>query len=258
MKHVVPLFIEGHILRHEMLTALSDLAILPSQFQFEQYANGILCGCRLTTTSEAIYLSAGLVCFEKKIYVLREPLHVLYQATNVTHLCKLCFLDEVREANEICREIQLVIEEEPVSPDTEFEVCRFQLQQGAVLRYQYLDFEDRATEYDTLTTIYAPYAARGGSTLSPEIMRAFAVQMLAASGLTEFDVMFCVQVLNQSLPMTRDAIAAYLRHRRREPLDSTEPVRMYQYMAVLLGEAEHGEGSTASTQKQNRWKMMID
>lgn len=57
-----PIFTESHILRKEMLEALSDYGILYHQYFYKGYANGIVTGCELTTTKEAIIVNPGVLC----------------------------------------------------------------------------------------------------------------------------------------------------------------------------------------------------
>lgn len=255
---VLPIFTEAHILRREMLSALSDFAVLGNQLIHLGYADGILAGCELKATKDKIILNSGVICFHGKLYLIKEPVSVPYEETNLTHLCKLVFIQEMRSDNFIKQEINLIITKEVSMKEGEMELCRFKLQHGARLRYEYVNFDDRATEYDTLNTIHTPYASKGSSTLSPEILKAFASQLLKLPGATDFDAMFSVQVLGRAEALGREGIAAYIRHRRQQEVEKMDNFSLYQQLAMILGEAEHGKDSSTSTQKKNKWKIMVD
>ena len=179
----VPVFQDAHILRRSMLEALSDYAFLTNQYLYKGYADGILAGCGLTTTKDAAILNEGVVLFEGQLFLVKEPMAVNYHPTNVLNVLRLKFSDVMRDANFIYREVDMQLSDSVEEKKGEMELCRFTLQEGAELRCRYRDFEDRNTDYDTLNQVHAPYAAYGGSTLAPDIVRNFAEEMLDISGL---------------------------------------------------------------------------
>lgn len=253
-----PIFTESHILRREMLEALSDYGILFHQYFYKGYADGIVTGCELTTTKEAITLNPGVLCYHEKLYLIKEPMSVEYKATDITSIVKLQFSDEIVTENFLSREIELHIipEEEMLKGD--IELCRFKLQKGAKLRYEYLDFDDRNTEYDTLNTIYAPYAAKERATISLHIVQEFAKEMLQNEKLSEFDSMFCIQVLNQTQAMGKEGLIAYIQQRLQTKMKAETNFDIYKSLSLILGETKHGKDSTVSKQKKNQWKIIID
>lgn len=258
MRHIIPLFKDAHILRREMLTSLSDYAIRKSELMYQDYGDGILYGCELTTTEKEIILNPGIICYQEKLYLIQEPMSVHYYPTNETRICILQFSEEGQTENFIYRESKLALIEEGGAEEGAIEICRFKLQEGARLRYKYVDFDDRCTEYDTLNTIYAPYAAKGESTLSVDILQGYARQLMEAKNLNELDAMFAIKALNQTEPMRKEAIIAYIHYRKKEAGEGLTNYQIYQYLSMILGEIEHGEDSSISTQKKNRWKMIID
>ena len=206
----IPLFQDAHLLRRSMLEALSDFTFLFPEHQYRGYADGILAGCELTTTKDAILLNEGILLFEKKPYLLREPMIMAYHPTNNLTVLKLKFSDEMRDVNFVYREMELYLTEQERPQKGELELCRFTLQEGARLRCEYQDFQDRDTIYDTLNRVYVPYSSLGRSTLSPDITRSFAREMLEIPSITDFDALFCMQILGQNQPVGREALKAYL------------------------------------------------
>lgn len=261
MRHAYPLFLEGHILRKEMLETLSDYAILWNEVLYPNFSNGILCGCELTTTEEEIWMGRGIVCLFGQFYLIKEALSVAYVATDTLCSCQLCFSEEIEVGRERRREITLQLQkgvENKEEGREQLELARFRLQPGARLRDTYTNFEDRCTEYDTLNGIHAPFAARGGATLSLPLLRAFVEELQQIPERTDLDVLFSIQVKSLTLPLPGDAIADYLRQRRREEVDATTPGRLYAYLALLLSEIKEGKQAVSSTKKRNRWQMQVE
>ena len=224
----IPVFRDLHILRKSMLEALADYAFLADQLLHKDYGDGILAGCELTTTEDSIFLREGVLFYEGQMFLIKEPMAVAYHPTNTTTVLKVCFSEEHTDGNFIYREIDLFLTEQTELRKGELELCRFKLQEGAVLRYRYQNFEDRNTEFDTLNTIYAAYSVKGGTTLSPEIVREFAEEMLKAEELSELDTLFCLQLLGQEHPVGLPALAAYVRRRDKKKLKELSNLTLYK------------------------------
>ena len=206
---VIPVFQDLHILRKSMLEALADYAFLADQLLHKDYGDGILAGCELTTTEDSIFLREGVLFYEGQMFLIKEPMAVTYHPTNTTMVLKVCFSEEHTDGELLFTgRIDLFLTEQTELRKGELELCRFKLQEGAVLRYRYQNFEDRNTEFDTLNTIHAAYSVKGGTTLSPEIVREFAEEMLKAEELSELDTLFCLQLLGQEHPVGLPALAA--------------------------------------------------
>lgn len=254
----IPLFQDGHILRREMLVALSDYAFLTSQLFYKGYADGILAGCELTTTKDNIILNTGIIYFKGQAYLIKEPMAIAYYPTNTTTVLKLCISDELREPNFIYREIDMLLTEQRELQKNEIELCRFKLQQGAKLRDRYQDFEDRNTIFDTLNRIYTPFSTKGESTLSWEITRAFAEEMLATDNLTDFDAFFCTQILNQPYPVSKDALIAYLKRSSTVDLSEHSNLRVYKELVNVLKERQSGKRNGGIKESPKKWKVSVD
>ncbi|MCH5343805.1 MAG: hypothetical protein J1E64_07180 [Acetatifactor sp.] len=253
----IPLFQDAHLLRRNMLEALSDYTFLFPEHQYQGYADGILAGCELTTTKDTIILNEGILLFEKKLYLLREPMIIAYHPTNNLTVLKLKFSDEMRDVNFIYREMELILSEQEKPQKGEMEMCRFTLQEGARLRYEYQDFEDRDTIYDTLNRVYVPYASIGRSTLSPDITRSFAGEMLEINSITDFDALFCMQILGQNQPIGKEALKAYLKRKGIRELSDGTNHDIYMGLAKVLKKAA-GEEQPEEVKQRKKWRVTVE
>lgn len=252
----VPVFQDAHILRRSMLEALSDYAFLTNQYLYKGYADGILAGCGLTTTKDAAILNEGVVLFEGQLFLVKEPMAVNYHPTNVLNVLRLKFSDVMRDANFIYREVDMQLSDSVEEKKGEMELCRFTLQEGAELRCRYRDFEDRNTDYDTLNQVHAPYAAYGGSTLAPDIVRNFAEEMLDISGLSDYDALFCMQILQQgSRPLPRAVLGAYIKKKEKHAEDSN--LGIYLALAEILRE-QKGMPAEKPEERKKKWRVTVE
>lgn len=254
----IPLFQDGHILRREMLIALSDYAFLTSQLIYKGYGDGILAGCELTTTKDTIILNTGIIYFKGQAYLIKEPMAIPYYPTNTTVVLKLKISEELKEPNFIYHEMNLILTEQTDSQENELELCRFILQQGARLRDQYQNFEDRNTMFDTLNCIYSPYSVKGESTLSWEITRAFAEEMLTADNITDFDAFFCTQILNQTYPVSKEALRVYLKRSGAAELTEYTNLHVYEELVKILKARKNGEKMENNKKSIKKWKVSVD
>lgn len=253
----IPLFQDAHILRRNMLEALSDHTFLLPECQYRGYADGILAGCELTTTRDTIILNQGVLLYEKKLYLVKEPMSIAYHPANDLTILKLRFSDEMRDINFIYREMELFFSGQEKRQRGELELCRFTLQEGARLRCEYQDFEDRDTIYDTLNRVHVPYAAAGQSTLSSDITKSFAREMLKIPSITDFDALFCMQILGQDQPVGREALVAYLWRKGVKELSGHSNHDIYREMVKILQKAAGG-GQPEEKKQRKEWRVIVE
>ena len=192
------------------------------------------------------------------MFFIKEPMSVIYYPTNTTVVLKLLFSEQLRDKNFIYREIDLMLSEQVDLQKGELELCRFKLQEGARLRYQYQDFSDRNTEFDTLNTIYAAYSALGGSSLSLEIVQEFAEGMLKAKGLPDMDALFCMQLLGQDRPVSKKVLTAYIERKMGHSLPDDSNLTIYKALEKLLREAYGDRRAGDGRPEKKRWRMTVD
>ena len=77
-----PLFDKGAILRADMMTELAGYAYLFGDILYDGYSDGILSGCRLTTTKDAIVVNPGIIRHAGKNFLIKDPVYIAYSPTN--------------------------------------------------------------------------------------------------------------------------------------------------------------------------------
>lgn len=251
----IPLFQNAHILRRDMLETLSDYTFLMNRYLYKGYSDGILAGCELTTTEDTIVMNEGIILIEGQPYLIKEALVKEYHPTNTTIILKICFSAEHRDNNILSRRVQLELTGDETLQKGELELCRFKLQEGARLRYVYQDFEDRSTEFDTLNTIHALYAAPGGSSLAPNILKAYARELLTADFATDLDKSFCIQILGQDKAVSREALKAYLEARKQQEVEDYSNAGIYRELLKIIKEGGRGE---ENTKKKKGWRLTVE
>lgn len=254
----IPVFEHIHILRKSMLESLADYAFLGNQFLYKGYGDGILSGCELTTTGDTIQLNEGLILYEGQLFLIKEPMQINYYPTNTTRVLKAHFSEQMQDGSFIYREMDLILTEYTEGKKGELELCRFKLQEGARLRYTYQDFEDRDTEFDTLNTIYAPYSAYGGTTLSPDILRDFAKELLRQGGLTETDRCVGLQLLSQDRAAGREMLSAYIQGRNGRDMSDSSNHAIYRELVKILKEVREGKQNKPQESGRKKWKMTVE
>ena len=249
---IFPLFREGYLLRTQMLEAFTDYSFRFGELLYTGYANGIISGCQLTTTSDSIVVHPGLVLFYGKVFYIKELAYVNYAPTDELRILNLHYLGEERTESMIRYEMELSLDADPEPKEEQIELCRFTLQQGAYLRCQYQDFEDWGTEYDTLSMVNAQYASPGRSTLHPGLTKAFAREMLSCAPENQTDINFCLGILGRGEPVCAEALTAYISLRNGGATVNAENAAMYRVLLDILRETKGGGRQKKAAGKRHR------
>ncbi len=249
----IPQFNSGRILRGKMLESLSEYTYQHTTLLYQACTDGIVSGCALTTTEDSIILNLGVVRYEGELYLLNKPQFLPYSATDTTRVLQLVFHDKVTTETFVTREIELCFTDGPSVDPRHMEMCRFKLQPKARLRYEYTDFADRETEYDTLNIIHSPFCGLGHPTLSPDIVRHFAQEALS-SGASGLDATFCLQILSVREPIQRDALQGYIKLRLGQDTPCDTNIQIYH---ALLGCLAQMEQHSPNEKKPTRRKMLL-
>jgi hypothetical protein len=192
---------------------LKELRDFPREFfdiRLKEYSNGIISGCDIDVIDDFIKIKKGLIKYKDVLYLLKEDKKVKYECNNQMMILKVKFLplakdnDFIKNTTEVCLDGKLELEE------NEIEICRFKLRSGANLRSKHVDFNDLITEYDTVNTIYAPYAAYGASTLNPESLRRFGRELLECKLSEAWDVAFAMTCVQSKEAIQKEIIVGYL------------------------------------------------
>ena len=251
-----PLFDKGAILSSDMMAELASYAYLFGDILFDGYADGILSGCHLTTTKDAIVVNPGIIRHAGKNFLIKDPIYVAYAPTNTT---TMNFLGENRSVQFITYDAEVVLDKTAAVRDGQIELCRFKLQPGAQLRYKYVDFEDRSTEYDTLNTLHVPYSSKQRSTLSPEITYDYAKELSGTNPKDNLDITFCLRAMDCSRPVAADTIALYLASRLGGSMESfATNEALYDGLNQILAAAKRGQDIAPKSKERRRSKILVD
>lgn len=252
-----PQFERLHILRTEALCSIRDRAFDTLPLFFENYGNGIISGCRPITTANLITLSAGVILHNNFLYLIKEPMSVEYSPTEEYMVMKIIFEPELVTENFTQKNVNLILTPNLNLSESEMEICRFKLKKGAVLRTNYTDFFDRATEFDTVNTINVPYAANGGSTLAPEILRAFADEVKNFS-LESEDYNFCLAALSGKI-LNSAQIIFYIERRLKIELPAfVTNQTLYENLCLILNEIKGGRRREILGTRRRRREIMVE
>ncbi len=245
-----------HILRTETLISMRDRAFDTFTLFFENYSDGILSGCRPITTRTSITLSTGAILHNKFLYLIKEPMSIDYEPTDEDTIMKIIFEPELENENFIQRNVSLKLSRDLILTNNEMEICRFKLKKGAILRTNYTDFFDRATEFDTINTINVPYAAPNESTISPDIIKNFAQEAKDFSLEIE-DFFFCMEALGGNI-ISSEQIAFYIEHRLKINLPNKENQTLYEHLCLILEDIKNGRPREILGMKNRRREIIVD
>ena len=251
-----PQFERLHILRTEALCSLRDRAFNVFPLFMESFGDGIISGCRPLTTPTLITLTPGMILHNGFVYLIQEPMSLEYAPTENYMMMKLIFEPPLETENFTQRNVNLILTDNMDLAETEMEICRFKLKKGAILRTNYTDFLDRATEFDTVNVINVPYAAVGGNTLSPEILRAFATEARDFS-LEPMDFNFCLTALRGEV-MNAEQISLYVEHRLKIELSERTNQILYDNLSRILSEIKDGNRREIVGTRRRRKEIILD
>lgn len=254
-----PLFDKGSILRADMMAELANYAYLFGDILYDGYSDGILSGCRLTTTKDAIVVNPGIIRCAGKNFLMKDPIYAAYSPTNSTTILKINFLGENRSVRFITYDAEIVLDKAAATREGQIELCRFKLQPGAQLRYQYVDFEDRSTEYDTLNTLHVPHSSKGRCTLSPEITYDYAKELWGTNPKDNLDITFCLRAMDRSRPVAADAIGLYVISRLGGSMENfATNEALYNGLNQILSAAKCGQDIAPKSKERRRSTILVD
>lgn len=255
--HLFPLFEHTEILKTAMLAELRDYAYEYGQLSYADMSDGILSGCHITTTVDTIALGRGTIHYQNHIYLITKPFVLAYYPTDIWTAFLLQFKGAHQQDGYICRDVEARLTDQLQPSEQNLELCRFKLQSGAKLRINYVDFADRDTEFDTVNTIYAPFAASSVSSLSPDITRAFA-QEASVYTLEPIDTAFCLQALNSQGAMNREAILFYLAVRLGINTNGYDNPSIFKALLDILQQIKGGGQRRSSRAARERRQLLVD
>lgn len=254
----IPLFYSGNVLTQDMLESLKQHTVNTGRFDYLGYSDGILKGCRITTTDSQIIVQKGVLIYGGEVFYLSEDSKIVYEPTNSLKLLVVRVLDHELSRSFDTRKIEFLLINEEEKLKADIEICRYRLQAGAKLRYDYKNFADMNTEFDTVCLCHAKWSAYGGESIAYEILYQFAKAALEQNGLIPEDRMFIGQILNspgQTLP--EECISSYLAGRLSKAVTKHTVHELYQDLAAALRLMGNGRNAAAGKNKREH-RLIVD
>jgi hypothetical protein len=126
-----------------------------------------------------------------------------------------------------------------------------------VLRSDYTDFYDFATEYNTINVINSPYAAPGAATLNPMILQYFARIVLKSNSTNSYDLNFAMHCLGGGR-VSRELIQYYIANRQELGYKEYTNMEIYRQLTLIVRELESGVKQCHGSKQSGMTRMIID
>lgn len=262
-----PRFGKNRILKKEMLEALRDYSFAHAQLEYQNYGQGILCGCDVSVEEKQLVVGKGMVKCGSWVGFLTEELAVPYGPAAQMQYLKLLVSEREDSLDEVVYTIELILDTKEVNKGeekrnlgkeeenagNEIEICRFYLRDGAKLRGEYKDFADRMTEYDTINRIYADWGALRGKSIDPAITGKFAEILMKSRDSQAEDFSFACLCLSQNGAVPREIIRGYLaRKLGRQVSGDAGNKELFQMMCQVVHGLDGGTGSEMVRRERRR------
>ena len=254
-KYVYPQFEKKRLLRGVMLEQLRDYPKNYIKMSFRGYGNGVVTGCEITWDNGRLTIAPGIILYKDNLYTMEIPYEVECAALDRIRYLKVQFLAEEQENGSIAGNTRISLDTEKPNEACEMELCRFRLQEGAKLRDEHESFEDYSTLYDTINLIHAPYAAEGGSTLNPRLLKTFAKEMMSKESENLMDSVFSMNVLANSGHVSKDCIQEYVFNRTGERADGN--YSLYRVLLDILKSQKSGRSTKAHHVQSSKSVMLL-
>lgn len=255
-QNTYPVFEAKRLLKKEMLENLRDYPRNLFAIQYQDYSDGILCGCDLKEAEGGLKIMPGILYYKGVPYFLEKPYMVECRADGKLVYLKVRFWDKAIGSGGEEYFSQVVIEEQAPDHEQEMELGRFKLQSGARLRTEYVDFYDYNTEFDTVNRIHVPYAAPDHSCIWPQILRCFALSLAHFPIKSQWDCAFCLNCLQLKETMPYEAVRAYLNARTRQEAEYTN-MQIYSSLKGILQELGGRGKNSEQPEKKEKTLLML-
>lgn len=251
-----PVFEHKNILKKSMLDELRDYPLVLSRMLLKEWGNGIMEGCNITWENNVLKIHPGLLRYEGNIYRLEEEYSLSCPPADQLTYIKVRFIAMEYERNyrgglgEIC-----LGEEAPLN--SEMELGRFRLQEGARLRTAYEGFEDYQTEFDTLIRIHVPYACVGGSGLWPRLLKEYALELMDTGTENIWDISFAMQILGAEGRIAGDLVKRYVEKDACRKYTESSNVILYNRLLHILKERKSGNSGWKRPETVTRQMVLL-
>lgn len=237
---------------------LENLRDYPREFTdlyYQDYSDGILAGSTILVQESFLIISKGMVKYNGRIYALETDYQLPYSATGKETIIKVKFHQEQTHPDFKAYQSTIFIDNDCTIKRNELELGRFKLKEGARLRYQYEDFYDLATEFNTINYIHCQYAGIQVSTIHPLILRSYAKELLKHQPTNCYDISFAMQCLNNGR-MEREVILFYIGNRLGVGYKEWTNEQIHHHLGSILQEVKGGKQPPRGLARSQR--MIVD
>lgn len=254
---MLPNFKRGTILSREMLEAIKNYSLHFADIMWEGYSDGIVNGCEVYVSDQTIGITKGLVRYKSKVYCIPEKMYLEYRPVKQFVALKLVFGDLAVTEDFQTREAWLTLTEDMEEKEDSFELCRFKLQEGAQLRQNYQSFFDYNTEFDTVNEIYAKWSAPDKESISPKLLKAFALEAAKCEMPDSLDQNFCQQIFNMKQDtLNRDSVQFYLSRKLKMEMKDYSNIELYSMLCDCINKIRN-EKATIVKPAEKRQRFII-
>lgn len=253
-----PVFARGAVLKAKMMESISEYPREMVEIIYAQHSDGIVTGARISIVNgTTICVSKGIIRFRGALYHMSEDYHIeAYPARDIQYL-RLRFKDKETLPDEEKNEAVFVLDMEPTDERHELELCRFVLNDGAVLRTEYTDLGDYTTIHNTINTLETKYSALYVPTFNPMFLLDFGRRMTEYKPTNVDDVVFVSECIKEE-HIKRELIENYIAKRLGEPKKHYSNQEMYRKLIEIAEIAKRGEMGGGMQGRMPVRRMLVD
>ena len=255
-RYEYPIFEHKNLLKKDMLDELRDYPLSLSRMYFSEHGDGIMQGCELSWENDVLSLKPGLIHYGGNIYRMEKPYPLKCPATGQLTYLKVHFATIDYERGRQGGVGEILLSNDP--PESgEIELGRFQLQEGARLRTVYENFEDYQTEYDTVNRIHVPYVQTDGVGLWPQLLRAYARELLETGTTDVHDVGFAMTLLGAGGHVSHECGAWYINKSESIHVEAMTNVCLYRALMRILTDRKVGISKKRENTSSYRQMLLL-
>lgn len=252
----IPLFKQGNLLTRQMLESIEDYEISFSRTIYSGYSNGILRGCNIRGEQGVIYVDEGIIIFDEQILFVPNTVVAVSQSNNWQAL-KIYVQEINNDANFCTRNLYLAFSDKLDDESNAIELCRVRLQQGAIIRCEYRNFEDLNTEFDTINVVNSQWSSFEEKSISPLLLKAFANEAIKSSLSNPADIAFIQSIMSmKGETLTRGQIQFYISSRLGMAYTTMSNIDIFNHFSSILRQIKTGRTMENNVRRER--KIFVD
>lgn len=253
-----PIFAGGVVLKAKMLDNVSMYSRNMLEILYEEYSDGILTGADINIENRTtIRISKGIIKYKGELYFMSEDKCIEAYPETDTQYLRVRFKEKEILIDEEKNETEFVLDTIKTDEACEIEICRFVLNNGAILRTDYTDLRDYATLHNTINILETNYSAQSKPTFSPKFLLEFGRKMSGYNLTNIDDVVFSTECLKEE-HIKREIIERYISKRLSEHKSSYSNQEIYRKLIEICDIAKRGEAGGGMQGRMTQRRMLVD